>query len=700
MTVINKLEITSFGKFQNFEMRFSGGFEEFVLDNEFGKSTLTDFIIFILYGLKYTVAKSTVLEDYPLKKYMPWNDEALLSGAMEVTADGRALRIERTQRLAKNSRVVMRDADGGEIPLTGTPGQMLFGVDEETFERTFLVRQTQIRFSSTAGLATAVKNLVTTGDESTSFAAAQKKLADKRKAYRHSKQQGGRIFDIPKELTALDLEYAEGKRKSETFAAQTAEYDRLQAEWDACAAKEQAYQAQLLQARGGDARRTLSKLEALETQIESLRAQETEAPEEAELEQIKAAFATKEQAEITRRLAADALAAAENSERALREQYPLYDLLRQNESEVESLCRQKDRYRIPFAIAGAVLVLAGVAAAFWNTATGVISAAAGGVLLLLGALFKQKVKIPATYGMTQAELQEAYAVYQREKFKIELCKNEKERQTAAVAAAEERCASAAAACKPYEERYRLHNTSDAERLAQAGADARHRHGMIAQLESQRETLLQNTDRATLEQTAALGDSERTETEVQQLLIEQITRKNRLAQRLQEGVLLRQKRAEAGARMVAIEERRRALRQELEEATYRDSVLGAAYDALEQAYQTISNRVAPVITERAGVPLSRLTDGKYDSVRLDQQFNIRVKSGNEYYPLGYFSRGTADAVYFAVRYAVSDLISGNAGLPMVLDDAFWSLDNDRLKNARAFCRQSGNDRQIILFSARK
>ena len=37
------------------------------------------------------------LEENLLKKYLPWQGEAILSGAMELTLDGKPIRIERIQ---------------------------------------------------------------------------------------------------------------------------------------------------------------------------------------------------------------------------------------------------------------------------------------------------------------------------------------------------------------------------------------------------------------------------------------------------------------------------------------------------------------------------------------------------------------------------------------------------------------------------
>lgn len=205
MTVIKSLEIISFGKFRNFTLNLKPGLNELVHENEYGKSTITDFIMFMLYGFTKTTSKKLPLEENLLKKYLPWQGEAILSGAMELTQNGKLIRIERMQNDGRKKLVVMRDSGGEELPISDSPGKMLFGVDRETFERTFLIRQTDIKFSGTGGLESALKNLVTTGDEGTSYESAAEALRRKHSKYRHTGRQSGRIFDIQKELGELSV---------------------------------------------------------------------------------------------------------------------------------------------------------------------------------------------------------------------------------------------------------------------------------------------------------------------------------------------------------------------------------------------------------------------------------------------------------------------------------------------------------------
>ena len=118
---------------------------------------------------------------------------------------------------------------------------------------------------------------------------------------------------------------------------------------------------------------------------------------------------------------------------------------------------------------------------------------------------------------------------------------------------------------------------------------------------------------------------------------------------------------------------------------------------QNANEKINNTYSPIISKRLAPVLSEITGAKYSDVTVDKEFNIRVKAEGEYHALGYFSRGTADAVYFAVRLCMADILCESA--PLILDDPFWSFDGERLENAMATIEKISKNRQVILFGAR-
>ena len=60
-----------------------------------------------------------------------------------------------------------------------------------------------------------------------------------------------------------------------------------------------------------------------------------------------------------------------------------------------------------------------------------------------------------------------------------------------------------------------------------------------------------------------------------------------------------------------------------------------------------------------------------------------------------SDGTMDQLYLALRLAVSEELTPDA--PLVLDDAFVRFDDTRLTQAMDILKESGEHKQVILFT---
>lgn len=157
------------------------------------------------------------------------------------------------------------------------------------------------------------------------------------------------------------------------------------------------------------------------------------------------------------------------------------------------------------------------------------------------------------------------------------------------------------------------------------------------------------------------------------------------------------RADIERGIITLTENKKNTERTLSELEYKNDVYSYVRDALSRANEKIKGTYSPILSKRIAPVLSELTDGKYTDATVDKEFNIRIKAEGEYHELGYFSRGTADAVYFAVRLCMADILSESA--PLILDDPFWSFDSDRLKNANNIINKISESRQVILFGAR-
>jgi uncharacterized protein YhaN len=129
-------------------------------------------------------------------------------------------------------------------------------------------------------------------------------------------------------------------------------------------------------------------------------------------------------------------------------------------------------------------------------------------------------------------------------------------------------------------------------------------------------------------------------------------------------------------------------------------ISEALSVLGEAEQELRSRFSPQLNARTSRYFSRLTGGNYDSVLLDRDFSANVEEANSLALRNalYFSQGTADQLYVALRLALCDLVLPQATkVPLILDDALASFDDARAALALDLLVELAKQRQILLFS---
>ncbi len=134
---IEKIEISSFGRLNNYSREFEPGLNAILAENGAGKSTITAFIRAMLYGLAPNRNYKT-LADAERKKFKPWNG-GTFGGSMIVRYRGVSYRIERTfATLEREDTLRVTELETGLITtaLGEVPGETMLGISKEGFEST------------------------------------------------------------------------------------------------------------------------------------------------------------------------------------------------------------------------------------------------------------------------------------------------------------------------------------------------------------------------------------------------------------------------------------------------------------------------------------------------------------------------------------------------------------------------------------
>lgn len=153
-----------------------------------------------------------------------------------------------------------------------------------------------------------------------------------------------------------------------------------------------------------------------------------------------------------------------------------------------------------------------------------------------------------------------------------------------------------------------------------------------------------------------------------------------------------------SRLVEIEEeleRRVELKKNLENE-YR--ALDLAINTIESISKEIHDEFAPDINNKVSNLIEKITKGKYNKIRVDENLNIRVENPNtkELIDISNLSGGTIDQLYFSLRFSlINSMVENN--YPLILDDCFIQYDNYRLENILDFIVTISQNRQIIMFT---
>ena len=126
------------------------------------------------------------------------------------------------------------------------------------------------------------------------------------------------------------------------------------------------------------------------------------------------------------------------------------------------------------------------------------------------------------------------------------------------------------------------------------------------------------------------------------------------------------------------------------------------EAIEEAKRSIEdiageirNSFGKKLNERASYYMSKITNGKYNRLTIDEKLNITINSKKALISALKLSKGTIEQVYMALRLAAADIIFDKDKKPILLDDAFVMYDNKRMGNTLKFMAE--NMEQVILFS---
>jgi len=689
----------TFGKLEHATLELKPGLNIITAPNEWGKSTWCAFLVAMLYGLD-TRAKTTKTALADKERYAPWSGSPM-AGRIDLNWNGRDITIERrTKRRVPLGDFQAYETDSG-LPVTeltaSNCGAMLLGVEQSVFRRAGFIRHADLPVTQDEALRRRLNALVTTGDDSGAADRLAEELRNLKNRCRYNRS--GLLPQAEAQRDALEEKIAEMdhlKTQMETLSFQIGE---IKSWLKQLYNHQQALSYAKMEADIARVEAAASMLQQLQDESDRLEATCRDLPSQEEADQK------------IREL------------RAFREQWSsIQEELRMvpREPEVPSMPRpftglspenardmaKKDGRQYASAADSKAPLLLIIVGIFGLISTGMlvflraylfvgITCAAGLLALVWGILEKRSMKRQAQdllnkYGSSQwKHWTDPVDLYEVQLAEYRMARKEYEEINSDV---EVRLMVLR------KKRESLCGNEDPDKLLDRWQEVQDRWTSF--YAARRETARAGGHYETLRtmvrpvEKPAMEDSlTHSEEETSRLLSECAMEQQRLQNRL----------GQYQGRMEILGNRETAQKQ-LEKVNTRIIRLEETYGALMIAQETLAaaraqlqRRFAPRITRKAQTLLARMTDGRYHSITMGEDFSLQAGADQEetLHDALWRSDGTMDQLYLALRLAVAEELTPNA--PLILDDALVRFDDIRMGEAVSILRELAENRQVILFT---
>lgn len=142
----------------------------------------------------------------------------------------------------------------------------------------------------------------------------------------------------------------------------------------------------------------------------------------------------------------------------------------------------------------------------------------------------------------------------------------------------------------------------------------------------------------------------------------------------------------------------AARAELSRLEHKADAMTLALEAINSASGQLRRGFTPALRAEAQKLLTVFTDGELDQIGISDDFALSAQFDGATRPAALLSGGTRDAVYLAVRFALTRLLCRDELPPLLLDESLTQLDDRRaghvLDILGGWCRAGG---QCLLFT---
>ena len=218
-----KCHIVGFGNWKNKTIDFQDGLTSVCEKNGFGKSSLASFIRAMFYGLERVTKANN-----ERKRALPF-DGSPCGGSLDFEWEGNQYSIERSfiGKTPKDDTLVCYKNGIETKELGEVPGNVVFGLDLDSFNRTIFISPTDLEISSSETLNAKMSHFVEGSSDGCDFSSVKESLEELKKKYKPQKNAETKGLLAIETSKINDLEMQE-TNLSNMKAAMPAKYEKLQ----------------------------------------------------------------------------------------------------------------------------------------------------------------------------------------------------------------------------------------------------------------------------------------------------------------------------------------------------------------------------------------------------------------------------------------------------------------------------------------
>lgn len=218
-----KCHIVGFGNWKNKTIDFQDGLTSVCEKNGFGKSSLASFIRAMFYGLERVTKANN-----ERKRALPF-DGSPCGGSLDFEWEGNQYSIERSffGKTPKDDTLICYKNGIETKELGEIPGNVVFGLDLDSFNRTIFISPTDLEISSSETLNAKMSHFVEGSSDGCDFSSVKESLEELKKKYKPQKNAETKGLLAIETSKINDLEMQE-TNLSNMKAAMPAKYEKLQ----------------------------------------------------------------------------------------------------------------------------------------------------------------------------------------------------------------------------------------------------------------------------------------------------------------------------------------------------------------------------------------------------------------------------------------------------------------------------------------